>query len=130
MATPFTHTALFRSWRVIAYRKENFVWPCGRRGGARDDGEQPALDQNAAAVTDGRGGSRAPPHPTVTPATFHPSSARSSVTVSTTFALLAKFVRNLTTRSEEHTSELQSLMRISYAFFCLKKKHIILYLLS
>src|SRR3546814_9539590 len=35
-------------------------------------------------------------------------------------------------RSEEHTSELQSLMRLSYAVFCLKKKtnrqhHIILY---
>src|SRR3546814_3368855 len=28
----------------------------------------------------------------------------------------------LDTRSEEHTSELQSLMRISYAVFCLKKK--------
>src|SRR3546814_10608248 len=27
-----------------------------------------------------------------------------------------------TTRSEEHTSELQSLMRISYAVFCFKKK--------
>src|SRR3546814_9588828 len=27
-----------------------------------------------------------------------------------------------TARSEEHTSELQSLMRTSYAFFCLKKK--------
>src|SRR3546814_9792733 len=27
------------------------------------------------------------------------------------------------TRSEEHTSELQSLMSISYAVFCLKKKH-------
>src|SRR3546814_2247100 len=33
-------------------------------------------------------------------------------------ALLAKG------RSEEHTSELQSLMRISYAVFCLKKKKI------
>src|SRR3546814_10449416 len=29
---------------------------------------------------------------------------------------------NLYMRSEEHTSELQSLMRISYAVFCLKKK--------
>src|SRR3546814_5461283 len=28
----------------------------------------------------------------------------------------------ITIRSEEHTSELQSLMRISYAVFCLKKK--------
>src|SRR3546814_9493147 len=31
-------------------------------------------------------------------------------------------VKNLMSRSEEHTSELQSLMRISYAVFCLKKK--------
>src|SRR3546814_1253210 len=30
---------------------------------------------------------------------------------------------NLKERSEEHTSELQSLMRISYAVFCLKKKN-------
>src|SRR3546814_1667962 len=30
--------------------------------------------------------------------------------------------RNRVPRSEEHTSELQSLMRISYAVFCLKKK--------
>src|SRR3546814_2001969 len=30
--------------------------------------------------------------------------------------------RNSARRSEEHTSELQSLMRISYAVFCLKKK--------
>src|SRR3546814_8551397 len=29
----------------------------------------------------------------------------------------------LTVRSEEHTSELQSLMRTSYAVFCLKKKN-------
>src|SRR3546814_5685821 len=29
----------------------------------------------------------------------------------------------MTDRSEEHTSELQSLMRISYAVFCLKKKN-------
>src|SRR3546814_1580804 len=29
---------------------------------------------------------------------------------------------HLDIRSEEHTSELQSLMRISYAVFCLKKK--------
>src|SRR3546814_6446149 len=53
-------------------------------------------------------------------------------------ALLAHFNRSITPeaidpmiatfliwimRSEEHTSELQSLMRISYAVFCLKKKN-------
>src|SRR3546814_7113042 len=31
-------------------------------------------------------------------------------------------IHERTRRSEEHTSELQSLMRISYAVFCLKKK--------
>src|SRR3546814_7748769 len=31
-------------------------------------------------------------------------------------------IPELKVRSEEHTSELQSLMRISYAVFCLKKK--------
>src|SRR3546814_3066380 len=31
--------------------------------------------------------------------------------------------RSCRSRSEEHTSELQSLMRISYAVFCLKKKN-------
>src|SRR3546814_10001391 len=38
--------------------------------------------------------------------------------------LIAKIARSTMRlgRSEEHTSELQSLMRISYAVFCLKKK--------
>src|SRR3546814_10069007 len=36
---------------------------------------------------------------------------------------LKGFRRGVTRRSEEHTSELQSLMRISYAVFCLKKKN-------
>src|SRR3546814_7911340 len=35
----------------------------------------------------------------------------------------AQAVQSLEPRSEEHTSELQSLMRISYAVFCLKKKN-------
>src|SRR3546814_6139263 len=34
----------------------------------------------------------------------------------------AALVQNTQQRSEEHTSELQSLMRISYAVFCLKNK--------
>src|SRR3546814_8244710 len=36
--------------------------------------------------------------------------------------------RELPERSEEHTSELQSLMRISYAVFCLKKKNNYIYI--
>src|SRR3546814_5143645 len=36
--------------------------------------------------------------------------------------LTDNFILTKVARSEEHTSELQSLMRISYAVFCLKKK--------
>src|SRR3546814_8595050 len=38
------------------------------------------------------------------------------------FPQVAYCTRATAERSEEHTSELQSLMRISYAVFCLKKK--------
>src|SRR3546814_2046973 len=40
----------------------------------------------------------------------------------TRWGKLDKVLAGLDARSEEHTSELQSLMRISYAVFCLKKK--------
>src|SRR3546814_2426152 len=39
-------------------------------------------------------------------------------------ARMVRFMPTMAARSEEHTSELQSLMRISYAVFCLKKKKI------
>src|SRR3546814_10511846 len=48
-------------------------------------------------------------------------SADSGTWIVTSFAV-ANGVAVPLTRSEEHTSELQSLMRISYAVFCLKKK--------
>src|SRR3546814_3191667 len=37
-------------------------------------------------------------------------------------AKMREYLGTAAARSEEHTSELQSLMRISYAVFCLKKK--------
>src|SRR3546814_8679683 len=37
-------------------------------------------------------------------------------------AKIDAYLAEMQKRSEEHTSELQSLMRISYAVFCLKKK--------
>src|SRR3546814_9072359 len=39
-----------------------------------------------------------------------------------TISIVLPYNQEITHRSEEHTSELQSLMRISYAVFCLKKK--------
>src|SRR3546814_2538910 len=38
-------------------------------------------------------------------------------------SLFTEIFSAASSRSEEHTSELQSLMRISYAVFCLKKKN-------
>src|SRR3546814_7400649 len=71
------------------------------------------------------------------PCEVNGSSAASHITpMSSPAALIARTARqttlsgstalppcgSLSERSEEHTSELQSLMRISYAVFCLKKK--------
>src|SRR3546814_3292570 len=54
------------------------------------------------------------------------AAARDELAVMDDFTLatimLERFEARLGDRSEEHTSELQSLMRISYAVFCLKKK--------
>src|SRR3546814_6105036 len=51
------------------------------------------------------------------------TSARSSPSWATILvASASRSTVGVPTRSEEHTSELQSLMRISYAVFCLKKK--------
>src|SRR3546814_3790054 len=96
--TLFPYTTLFRSH--LGYFRDEFVT---RRGWVSDE-------QYADVVALGQ---------------FLPGPASSQVG----FALgmlrggalgaLAAFLR-----SEEHTSELQSLMRISYAVFCLKKKNL------
>src|SRR3546814_4866579 len=48
---------------------------------------------------------------------------RTSTTVPVTPGGTLSEVSRTSERSEEHTSELQSLMRLSYAVFCLTKKH-------
>src|SRR3546814_5981111 len=52
-----------------------------------------------------------------------PSRTRPSPSTTVTATSMPWRTLWVTTRSEEHTSELQSLMRISYAVFCLKKKN-------
>src|SRR3546814_10735596 len=62
---------------------------------------------------------------TCTPATRWPSRHSQASPTSTMLArshASGRASRRAISRSEEHTSELQSLMRISYAVFCLKKK--------
>src|SRR3546814_5328682 len=67
---------------------------------------------------------RPEPHAIVQPKVPCPALRnRLEIGVAPTIGVLSGVVgRNPLQRSEEHTSELQSLMRISYAVFCLKKK--------
>src|SRR3546814_3390054 len=57
------------------------------------------------------------------PMTARRSSVRRSLSSITVTASCSSTGVAMSRRSEEHTSELQSLMRISYAVFCLKKKN-------
>src|SRR3546814_10049786 len=52
----------------------------------------------------------------------HAAAARFGVAPSSAIKWVQRHRATGSVRSEEHTSELQSLMRISYAVFCLKKK--------
>src|SRR3546814_5949458 len=106
--TLFPYTTLFRShiqqhWRfTVADDASRLHHPCGaERGGADGDGR----DRRDAAPVGGAGGRGRRDRG------FRPG-------LEGRRALKALFLH----RSEEHTSELQSLMRISYAVFCLKKK--------
>src|SRR3546814_3768757 len=74
-----------------------------------------------------------PPKPQITLATREPSTVHGPQPIADTadgrrqkfeadFIARAPGVRRVAPRSEEHTSKLQSLMRISYAVFCLTKK--------
>src|SRR3546814_5539363 len=58
--------------------------------------------------------------PSICSACCWSANGRCSSSTSMRFRRCSRTARS--TRSEEHTSELQSLMRISYAVFCLKKK--------
>src|SRR3546814_3605504 len=90
------YTALFRSRtarrRAHARRQDGSRPACGRPACGARRAERPA-DEGGADHVD------------------HPRCAAAGIRAGTGAA-----------RSEEHTSELQSLMRISYAVFCLKKK--------
>src|SRR3546814_3645536 len=92
--TLFPYTTLFRSQPARAVEQEDLDRPAGFPDGGAD-GDQQHLLALVAAV------------------------GAVQQVAKTTPALGAR----PGLRSEEHTSELQSLMRISYAVFCLKKKN-------
>src|SRR3546814_10550248 len=78
-----------------------------------------ASDSNQAAVSPISAGS---PYRPIGWAVFRNSACEGSFSI-TDISIGVRIAPGRTAfRSEEHTSELQSLMRISYAVFCLKKK--------
>src|SRR3546814_1823415 len=98
--TRFPYTTLFRSAEAAVRR-------LGTRRAGGDDGDRRGRQRarTRPAPREARRDSRQlPDHLSAAPPYRLPSGGRM--------------------RSEEHTSELQSLMRISYAVFCLKKKKI------
>src|SRR3546814_9946694 len=63
------------------------------------------------------------PHPPIFTTAMSPRSGPARLAGERGWGMIsANFMPFVNARSEEHTSELQSLMRISYAVFCLKKK--------
>src|SRR3546814_2316566 len=95
-ATLFPYTTLFRSGEGLDFRRASHLFPLtSRRRRKAPDLRHIRGAQRAARMAVFHWGNRLEPHPT-------PRRARA--------------------RSEEHTSELQSLMRISYDVFCLKKQ--------
>src|SRR3546814_4334825 len=120
--TLFPYTTLFRSVRrrlVAARRSVDRPPPGGREpAGARSEGGGDRLDDGARGRRRGIAALYARPAQRRR-RSRHRGAGR---TARTDGARLAARGRGGAGRSEEHTSELQSLMRISYAVFCLKKK--------
>src|SRR3546814_10420454 len=97
-----------------------FTWEIGDQ-----DGTDQAFDRADVTVKELISYQRVHPSPMETCACIGSmDKIKGELTVYGTFQ--APHVVRTVTRSEEHTSELQSLMRISYAVFCLKKKKKIL----
>src|SRR3546814_5454584 len=107
-----------RGRRGALGRSDDSLWPAfGCRGVA--DPRRPAQLPPGAGLVDGTARSG-------DDRVGHPDAAASAAGVDGTRRGGGKGLAGGPARSEEHTSELQSLMRISYAVFCLKKKNIVL----
>src|SRR3546814_6004847 len=114
--TLFPYTTLFRSRASAAVQRAEAG---GTRGGSAR-GARAALEEGRRAVPAGRGGG-AQLRPRLGPGAARSDHAGRAERGAALHGP-GRFDRHRG-RSEEHTSELQSLMRISYAVSCLKKKN-------
>src|SRR3546814_5936748 len=93
--------------RLVGHGFESIVWNAGAASAA------PARERNGYTASERFDPASSPD--------LRLASTNSSRSPSSTFCVSERSMP-VRRRSEEHTSELQSLMRISYAVFCLKKK--------
>src|SRR3546814_2927627 len=111
--TLLPYTTLFRSWSSIRCHCQVDCLLRHRYGS-----EDKADPHTAAPLPPGCAPSIRHPHlPSPTP-----PSPRRSQALQSAESDNPRSASNMSARSEEHTSELKPLMRISYAVFCLKKK--------
>src|SRR3546814_2075736 len=110
------YTTLFRSARLFP---RALCRSGGGRADLRDDRRLAAIDRRSPLMG-GTSGGRDQIYPPCRGADQLPRGAGIDQPGTQRHDPRARSVRG---RSEEHTSELQSLMRISYAVFCLKKKN-------
>src|SRR3546814_5629076 len=102
--------------------------PCGVAGRSIDPGQgasgcgQPPMVHDCRAGDAPQPAERAADHPGNAGTLSGRDTGQSTGAASHAFRWRAAGGRRHRLRSEEHTSELQSLMRISYAVLCLKKK--------
>src|SRR3546814_6857858 len=110
-------------WSSDVCSSDLWSWTRRRRGMAEAD--RPAWqEQTAAPVQEGAPTADAPPASPWRRRMLMFSAPLLLAVVGGYFWLTGgRYVSTDNARSEEHTSELQSLMRISYAVFCLKKKN-------
>src|SRR3546814_5912992 len=116
--TLFPYTTLFRSATAVANARSS---PSGSSViRVRPERVLPAFRRLAATMEESR-----PPEMPIKPWSYVRLQAVKLICVTRrSFCTSSSMLSALSRRSEEHTSELQSLMRISYAVFCLKKKKI------
>src|SRR3546814_4598234 len=116
---PYGHTlSLHDALPILSCRRSSSTSIAGWPGALASSGSDGA-DRTAQRVWAVLGAGRAE---TLSSRTVTPDVSAASASRLLAVRSSCRGLRHSSTRSEEHTSELQSLMRISYAVFCLQKK--------
>src|SRR3546814_4816376 len=107
--------------RRVLFRSQSGGGPIYRLNPGAVPGISELIDSQLAAYYQGQQNNFHGTYSDLAPGEGHSYGRQIGISNDTSVDLGGFTIRNI--RSEEHTSELQSLMRISYAVFCLKKNN-------